>query len=397
MLRLSNVVVEAGAFVLRPGPFEVPAGEYLVILGPNGAGKTMLLETIAGLHAVKSGRVEFRDVPAVDRTSHAPNSSSAGDYAWTDVSAWAPERRGVGFVYQDYLLFPHLSVEGNIGFGLRSRLAAGERSERVREVATLTGVEALLRRKIAGLSGGEQQRVALARALAIRPRLLLLDEPLAALDITARRSVAQEVKGLCRRLGVTVLHVTHSLDEAMSLGDRVAVIDCGRLLQVDAPEAVLRAPACRQVAVLTGAENLLEGTISGDKVTVVGGPSFAFGRAPDLAEVRTREGSAVAVVLRAADLVLRPAGGAALGASDGIGAAAAAAREWFPARVEAVEPGAAHWAVRVGCTGGGAPQAPPGYSLAVFVMPPEVIRLGLVPGVAVEVGIDPERVVVCTS
>ena len=231
MLRLSEIAVDLGGFALRVDSLELAPGEYLVILGPNGAGKTVLLETIAGLHPVEKGRIEFREA------STEPERPGDG---WTDVTAWPPEKRRVGFVYQDYLLFPHLSVSDNIGFGLKGRVPTSARADRVREAAKLTGVEGLSGRRVARLSGGEQQRVALARALAIRPRLLLLDEPLAALDRSARREMADEVRRLCRDLGVTVLHVTHSLEEAVSLGDRVAVLADGGLLQIGPPRELLR-------------------------------------------------------------------------------------------------------------------------------------------------------------
>ena len=359
MLRLTDILVELGGFNLRLDSLEVAPCEYLVILGPNGAGKTVLLETIAGLHPVRSGRVEFL----------TDSSGVAAGAASTDVTAWPPEKRDIGFVYQDYLLFPHLSVEKNIAFGLRGRVDARDRAGRVREAAAFTGVDGLLGRKVTGLSGGEQQRVALARALAIRPRLLLLDEPLAALDRTARRDVAQEVKRTCGRLGVTALHVTHSLDEAVSLGDRVAVVAGGRLLQTGSPEKVLRVPACRQVAELTG------------------GPTLAFAGAPGGS---APDGARVTVALRGEDLVANVPGSAG---------GAGAAENCFPAVVEAVEPGAAHWTVRVHCAGeaGVASEVTPGCSLAVFVMPPEVIRLGLVPGAALELSVDPGRVVICAS
>jgi ABC-type Fe3+/spermidine/putrescine transport system ATPase subunit len=377
VLRLTDILVELGGFNLRLDSLEVAPCEYLVILGPNGAGKTVLLETIAGLHPVRSGRVEFL----------TDSSGVAAGAASTDVTAWPPEKRDIGFVYQDYLLFPHLSVEKNIAFGLRGRVDARDRAGRVREAAAFTGVDGLLGLKVTGLSGGEQQRVALARALAIRPRLLLLDEPLAALDRTARRDVAQEVKRTCGRLGVTALHVTHSLDEAVSLGDRVAVVAGGRLLQTGSPEKVLRVPACRQVAELTGCENLLEGRIIGRRVALTGGPTLAFAGAPGGS---APDGARVTVALRGEDLVANVPGSAG---------GAGAAENCFPAVVEAVEPGAAHWTVRVHCAGeaGVASEVTPGCSLAVFVMPPEVIRLGLVPGAALELSVDPGRVVICAS
>jgi ABC-type Fe3+/spermidine/putrescine transport system ATPase subunit len=428
VLRLTDILVRLGGFSLQLDSLELARGDYLVILGPNGAGKTVLLETIAGLHPVERGRVEFAAPAGAGAGAGAAGSATATPGraatagAWRDVTLWPPEKREVGFVYQDYLLFPHLSVSGNIGFGLKG-LAAAERAGRVRDAAALTGVEGLLARRVAGLSGGEQQKVALARALAIRPRLLLLDEPLAALDRSARRATAGEVRRLCRDLGVTVLHVTHSLDEALSLGDRIAVLAGGRLLQIGTAEELLRAPACRQVAELAGCENLLHATVGGSTVVISGGPTLfmASGAGADTAD------GPVTVALRAEDLVLRPAppvpaAAAALGTAVAAVAGDAAGTNGgepnvFPAVVETMEPGPAHWVVKVRYLGdrddaGGAPDGAAASSPAhagpvgipspasgclftVFVMPPKLARLGLVPGMPVAVQVDPERVAVC--
>ncbi len=288
-----------------------------------------------------------------------------------------PEKRGVGFVYQDYLLFPHLSVAGNIGFGLRGPSSAVERSARVQEMAALTGVEGLLSRRVGELSGGEQQKVALARALVIRPRLLLLDEPLAALDRSARREMAAEVRRLCRDLGVTVLHVTHSLEEAVSLGDRVAVLAKGRLLQVAPPAQLLSRPLDRQVAELVGCENFLAGTAAGAQVTLAGGPVL---------RTAAQAQGEVTVALRAEDLVLDsaldPPGG--LAGSPGAEAPDVEASR-FAALVESVDPGPAHWTVSVRSLGGDA-------VFKVFVMPPAVARLRLAQGSRVSVSVEAERV-----
>ena len=375
MLRLTGVAVDLGGFALRVESLELTSGEYLVVLGPNGAGKTVLLETIAGLHAVKSGRVEFRDAgtgaapgaAAGGRASRTPPIADAGapGGGWIDVTAWPPEKRQVGFVYQDYLLFPHLSVAGNIGFGLTGRVPAGDRPDRVREAAALTGVEGLLKRRVGGLSGGE------------------LDEPLAAMDRTARRDMADEVKDLCRVLGVTVLHVTHSLDEAVSLGDRVAVLAAGRLLQVGRPEELLRAPVDKEVAELTGCENLLAGNADGRSVTIPGGPDLV---------VEPGAGGGfrgpVTVALRAEDLVLEAPAASPADERPNV----------FPVLIQTIEPGPAHWTVKtryVGNHGSVAPDA--GCVLSVFVMPPQLARLGMTPGAVVNLSVDPGRVTVCPA
>jgi len=376
MLRLTGVVTNLGAFTLAVDSLELASGEYLIILGPNGAGKTVLLETIAGLHPLAAGRIEFQE-----------------EAGWLDVSEWPPEKRRVGFVYQDYLLFPHLSVADNIGFGLRSRITADGRTARVGETAALTRVEGLLGRRISGLSGGEQQRVALARALAIRPRLLLLDEPLAALDRTARREMADETKRLCHDLGVTVLHVTHSLEEAVSLGHRVAVIAAGRLLQVGSPRELMQAPASKRVAELLGCENLLEGVLHGSEVSIVSGPTLVTTANPDH-QVAGR----VIVALRAEELTLHAAPDSS---------PIVAGSNLFPGIVEALEPGPVHWTVRIRYVGEPGPRpvaeqtlgdvgaAASPVRLAVSILPPELTRLAVHPGSQVGVHVEHARVRIC--
>jgi ABC-type Fe3+/spermidine/putrescine transport system ATPase subunit len=386
MLRLTGIAVELGGFSLELDSLELTPGEYLAILGPNGAGKTVLLETIAGLHPVKTGMVEFLGAGATSVATEAATGPAVGAADWQNVTSWPPEQRRLGFVYQDYLLFPHLSVGDNIGFGLKGLLPSADRVGRIREVALLTGVAGLLGRKVTGLSGGEQQKVALARALAIRPKLLLLDEPLAAFDRSARRETAGEVKRLCRRLGVTVLHVTHSLNEAVSLGDRVAVMAAGRLLQAGVPAEVLRAPASRRVAGLVGCENLLEGTVNAVGVEVAGGPALTTGAPNGGADGAAGGGipRPVTVALRAEDLVLEAAGTPAAGRSN-----------LFPVLVESVEPGPAHWTVRARYAGEAAGSAGVAPLFSVFVLPPEVARLALAPGALAQMWVDPDRVAIC--
>lgn len=281
MIRIQGLELAAGAFTLSIDELMVARGEFLVILGPTGAGKTVLLETVAGLRRPRAGAIWFGE---------------------REVTALPPEDRGVGMVYQDYALFPHLTVAQNIAFGLRARRrdrdgrdrawngqpgpggrrsrepggaiderGAGPRAaasrrpetgrsrERVDELASLLGIEALLRRYPAGLSGGEQQRVALARALAIDPEVLLLDEPLSALDRQTRQELRTEIKRLCNELGATVMHVTHDLDEGIELGDRMAVLVDGRLRQTGSPHEVTRYPRDTAVAQLLGCPNVLPG------------------------------------------------------------------------------------------------------------------------------------------
>jgi ABC-type Fe3+/spermidine/putrescine transport system ATPase subunit len=250
MIALDGLLVRAGGFTLGPLHLNVEPGEYFVLLGPSGAGKTVLLETVAGLRRPAGGRVLFGGV---------------------DADGTPPEDRDVGFVYQDALLFPHLDVAGNIGFGLRpptaGRWVRGAVTPRrraahlpdVRLAAELLGVMDLLGRSPRTLSGGERQRVALARALARRPRLLLLDEPLSALDPDAREELQTTLRDLQGCIESTVVHVTHSLEEATALGHRCALLADGRLQQVGRPGDLITAPRTPFVARFTGGRNLYEG------------------------------------------------------------------------------------------------------------------------------------------
>jgi len=249
MIRLKAVSLTIGNFALGDVDLQIEKGEYYAVLGPTGSGKTLLLETISGLQQPSSGEIWI------------------GGENVTDLP---PERRHIGFMYQDYLLFPHLTVRRNITFGLRGR-ERDQSQARLNELAGLLEIEHLLDRQVAGLSGGEQQRIALARALAPRPQVLLLDEPLSALDPQNRQMVRRELAGLHRKLGTTTVHVTHDFEEALALADRIAVINEGRIVQTGPPEEVFRRPASPFAAQFFGAENLFHGEISlGDK-TLAGG------------------------------------------------------------------------------------------------------------------------------
>jgi ABC-type Fe3+/spermidine/putrescine transport system ATPase subunit len=217
---------------------DIHAGEFFALLGPSGCGKTTLLRLLAGFETATSGRVLLDG---------------------EDLAGTQPHQRPVNMMFQSYALFPHLNVEQNIGFGLKMQgLGKAEVAARVTELLALMRLEPFAARKPDQLSGGQQQRVALARALARRPKVLLLDEPLAALDRKLRDETRAELKDLQRRLGATFVIVTHDRDEAMVMADRIAVMDQGRIAQVGTPAEVYERPVNRQVAGFLGEANFLE-------------------------------------------------------------------------------------------------------------------------------------------
>jgi putative spermidine/putrescine transport system ATP-binding protein len=227
-----------GTPVLDVDRLTIHRGEFLSILGPSGCGKTTLLNCLAGFVSPTGGRI------SVDGT---------------DLTGVPPHKRGLGLVFQNYALFPHLTVAGNVGYGLRVRgVGRAERADRVDEALRLVGLAELARRRPRQLSGGQQQRVAVARALAVRPAVLLLDEPLSNLDAKLRREMRVELRALQQRVGITMVFVTHDQEEALSLSDRIAVLNRGRVEQLDTPEAVYRTPTTRFVAEFIGAANVLE-------------------------------------------------------------------------------------------------------------------------------------------
>jgi putative spermidine/putrescine transport system ATP-binding protein len=241
-----------GTHALEPITLNISGGETVVFLGPSGCGKTTILRIIAGLEQPDAGgRVLFNEA---------------------DVTATPIERRKVGMVFQSYALFPNMNVADNIGYGLKIRgIGPAERKARIAELVALTGIEGLEHRRIDQLSGGQRQRVALARAVAVRPSVLLLDEPLTALDAALRDRLRGELDRLLRTLGITTVYVTHDQAEAMALGDRIVVMRKGAIAQIGAPRDIYFAPTSRFVAEFVGAANIVEGDCAGGMLTLPGG------------------------------------------------------------------------------------------------------------------------------
>lgn len=224
---------------------EVLAGEFFSILGPSGCGKTTLLRTIAGLEEPDSGAIYLSGEP---------------------INSTPPYRRDVNMVFQNYALFPHMNVHENIAFGLKmKKIKKGEVNEKVVKALELVGLFGMSLRKPKQLSGGQQQRVALARALVNEPSVLLLDEPLGALDLKLRKQMQMELKSLQKRLGITFIYVTHDQEEALIMSDRIAIMRAGKLDQVGTPSQVYEAPKTEFVANFIGISNLFEGDLRKEK------------------------------------------------------------------------------------------------------------------------------------
>ena len=245
---------------------EIAAGELFFLLGPSGCGKTTLLRAIAGFNLPDEGTIHFD-----------------GD----DVTKVPPHKRETGMMFQSYALWPHLNVFRNVAFGLEERhLAKSEIKRRVEEALAMVKMEGLGTRKINQLSGGQQQRVALARALVIRPRCLLLDEPLSNLDSKLRVEMRSEIRRICKEFGLTAIYVTHDQKEALSMADRMAILDAGNIAQIGTPEELYRRPQSAFVSGFVGETNLITGTlafVSGENFYIRTGIGELAGRvvAPD--------------------------------------------------------------------------------------------------------------------
>jgi putrescine transport system ATP-binding protein len=276
LLRIEAVSKRFGDFVaVDQLSLDVFQGEFFALLGPSGCGKTTLLRSIAGFERPSAGRILLDGV---------------------DLAPVPPHRRPVNMMFQSYALFPHLTVEANVAFGLKQEgLPKTEIAGRVADILALVKLEAFGRRKPHELSGGQRQRVALARSLVKRPRVLLLDEPMAALDKKLRGETQFELMDLQRRLGLTFIIVTHDQSEAMTVADRIAVMDRGRLMQVAPPAEIYERPGSRWVADFIGNVNLFEGRVGDTEATIEG---TALGRLRVAANIHAEPGSAVWVAIR---------------------------------------------------------------------------------------------------
>ncbi len=241
-VHVSGVTHRFGSFTaLDAVDLRIAAGEFAVLLGPSGCGKTTLLSILGGFLRPTDGRILI---------------------GGADVTAMPPARRPTTTMFQDYALFPHMSLIDNVGFGPRMQgMARSARNARAAEMLALVGLESEGRRKPHELSGGQRQRVALARALAVEPDVLLLDEPLGALDLKLRRQMQDELKEIQRRVGTTFIHVTHDQEEAMAIADKIVVMNSGRLQAVGPPEEIYLHPANRFTAAFMGEANFVEGRV----------------------------------------------------------------------------------------------------------------------------------------
>lgn len=279
MIKIENLSRNWREFQIDQVNLEIKTNEYFVILGPSGSGKTLLLELIAGIWQVDSGDIYMDDA---------------------NVTYTSLEKRGMGFVYQNYMLFPHKTVYENIAFGLNMKKVDKEEVKaRVDEMMKLLHIDHLGHRMPRTLSGGEQQRTALARALIINPRVLLMDEPMSALDRRTRDDLILQMKELHEKFDITLVHVTHNFDEALALADRIAIMRDGRISQVGNSTEIFRHPKDKFVADFVGVENIIKGVArkDGDKMTMIDTGNIS------IYSTEEREGD-VHVTVRPEDIIL---------------------------------------------------------------------------------------------
>ena len=299
-VRLDNICKNFGAVRAVDGvSLEIPDGELMVLVGPSGCGKSTLLRLVAGLEEATSGGIFLDD---------------------REVSRVKPQDRDVAMVFQNYALFPHLNVEQNMAFSLKFRkVAKPEIRLRVAEAAEVLGLAGLLRRKPAELSGGQRQRVALGRAMVCKPKVFLLDEPLSNLDARMRAGMRAEIAELHRRLGTTMIFVTHDQTEAMTLGQRLCVLDLGQVMQTGSPMDLYRRPAHRFVGDFIGTPgmNFVRGRLEdrdGGLAFVGSGDGLALGLGGDLAK---HAGGEVEMGIRPENISLAAGAGDAMGTVQG--------------------------------------------------------------------------------
>lgn len=258
MLRIESLCISLGEFSVRDVSLEIRSNEYFIILGPTGAGKTVLLETIAGIYIPDTGKIFLGD---------------------QEITTMEPRLRNIGMVYQDYMLFPHLTVKDNIAFGLQQRkIPLNKQQAMVADMCTLLEIHHLADRYPGSLSGGEQQRVALARALILKPEILLLDEPMSALDVRTRERMRLELSRIQRLTGTTIIQITHHFDDVFALADRIAIMREGRIVQVGETSDVFLHPSETFIAEFLGIGNIIRGNSSRTgyivQITTGTGPVF---------------------------------------------------------------------------------------------------------------------------
>ena len=294
LLEIKDLSVDVGGFKLCDVGVDVDHGEVVVVFGPSGAGKTVLLESVAGFHRLQSGKILLEG---------------------RSIEDLPPQKRGLALVPQDCALFPHLNVRDNILFGVRMRRMK-EPNLRLEQIIEILGIKELLGRDVSTLSGGEAQRVALARALIVEPKVLLLDEPLGALDAPLRRRLRAFLQKAFRQLGQAVLLVTHDLEEALALGQRMAVMREGRIEQFGPVSGLFQRPANEAVAQLVGAENLLVGRVSGEEKGVL---DVDCGGVTIRVVGRARKGEEIRLLLRPENIAVELEVGEASSALNHIG------------------------------------------------------------------------------